>query len=284
MTLERRGNTALITNPPAGTAVLTTWGSDFLWAMFCIMALSLLIISVLSLRKEPGQRTFYYLNMAILTAATISYFSLASDLGLVPILTEFGSIVPRQVSYVRYIDWFVTTPLLLTELLLTAGCPTNIILATVFADIVMIITGLVGALTATSYKWGYFTFGNVAMFYVFWHILNGFKTARRIDSRVLKAYSVLSFILVGLWIIYPVCWGLAEGANVISVNAEMVFYGVLDVLAKPVFAAVSIVMHEGIDEGWLGLTNEPRMNLIEAEKRFREKRGGEGKDVGRTAL
>ncbi len=287
MVLEIRGNNALIVNPPSGDVVLTTWGSDFLWAVFCIMALSLVVISVLSMRKDPGQRTFHYLNMAILTAATLSYFSLASDLGLSPVPTEFGTVVTRQISWVRYIDWFVTTPLLLAELLLTAGCPTNIILATIFADIVMIVTGLVGAFVVSTYKWGYFVFGCLAMFYVFWHIFDGFATARRIDARVFKAYSVLSFILVGLWMLYPIAWGLAEGANLISVNAEMVFYGVLDVLAKPVFATVSLIMHENIDQGWLGLQNEPRMNLIEAEKRFREKRTGEGKDVGdapRTVL
>jgi len=30
-------------------------------------------------------------------------------------------------------------------------------------------------------------------------------------------------------------WGLADGGNVISPDSEMIFYGILDVLAKPVF-------------------------------------------------
>jgi bacteriorhodopsin len=47
----------------------------------------------------------------------------------------------------------VTTPLLLLDLLLTCGLPWPTILITLLVDEVMIVTGLVGALTRTSYKW-----------------------------------------------------------------------------------------------------------------------------------
>lgn len=58
----------------------------------------------------------------------------------------------REIFYARYIDWFVTTPLLLMDLLLTAGMPWPLILWTIFLDEVMIITSLLGALTRTHYK------------------------------------------------------------------------------------------------------------------------------------
>jgi bacteriorhodopsin len=48
----------------------------------------------------------------------------------------------------------VTTPLLLMDLLLTAGLPWPTILYTIFLDEVMIVTGLVGALVKSRYKWG----------------------------------------------------------------------------------------------------------------------------------
>jgi hypothetical protein len=38
-----------------------------------------------------------------------------------------------------------------------------------------------------------------------------------------------------IWFLYPIAWGVADGGNVISPLGEMVFYGILDVLAKPVF-------------------------------------------------
>ena len=46
----------------------------------------------------------------------------------------------------------VTTPLLLLDLLLTAGLPWPTILYTLLIDEIMIITGLIGALVTSSYK------------------------------------------------------------------------------------------------------------------------------------
>ena len=46
----------------------------------------------------------------------------------------------------------ITTPLLLMDLLLTAGLPWPTILYTILIDEIMIITGLIGALVTSSYK------------------------------------------------------------------------------------------------------------------------------------
>lgn len=47
----------------------------------------------------------------------------------------------------------ITTPLLLLDLLLTSGMPWPTILVTMLVDEVMVVTGLLGALTRTTYKW-----------------------------------------------------------------------------------------------------------------------------------
>lgn len=56
----------------------------------------------------------------------------------------------------RNVVWFdlrvITTPLLLLDLLLTAGLPWPTILFTILLDEVMIVTGLVGALVHSNYK------------------------------------------------------------------------------------------------------------------------------------
>ena len=38
--------------------------------------------------------------------------------------------------------------------------------------------------------------------------------------------------------IYPICWALSDGANVISPTGEMVFYGVLDIFSGPLFLLI----------------------------------------------
>ena len=51
-------------------------------------------------------------------------------------------------------------------LLLTTGLPLSGLFLTVFMIVITVVTGLVGALTPTSYKWGFFVFGVLALFYV----------------------------------------------------------------------------------------------------------------------
>jgi bacteriorhodopsin len=118
----------------------------------------------------------------------------------------------------------------------------------------MIITGLVGALVASSYKWGYFVFALISLFGVAYNVL---WTARRFSHRIGgRAYK--TFLLVGcwtlfLWFLYPISWGLSEGGNRIGAVGEAVFYGVLDILSKVVFTIFLLIGHAGIDPATLGV-------------------------------
>lgn len=119
----------------------------------------------LAMRKQRSDRLFHYITAAVVFVACIAYFTMGSNLGFTPIAVEFPRNNPvvrgqyREVFYVRYIDWFITTPLLLLDLLLTAGMPWPTILWTILIDEIMIITGLIGALVVSRYKFAYFTFG-----------------------------------------------------------------------------------------------------------------------------
>ena len=66
----------------------------------------------------------------------------------------------------RYIQWFINAPLILLMLLLTTGLPLSDIFLIIFMVIVTVVTGLVGALTPSSYKWGFFVFGVLTLLYV----------------------------------------------------------------------------------------------------------------------
>ncbi|PWY99761.1 hypothetical protein BCV70DRAFT_206752 [Testicularia cyperi] len=243
---KRAGNEALSVNRPVADIDITTAGSSFLWAVFSVMAATGLGTMVWSLKVSRGERAFHYLSAAILATASVAYFAMASDLGATPVLVEFynyagdaagGARPTRSIWYARYIDWTITTPLLLLEILLVSGLPLSTVFITIFFDLVMIITGLIGALVESTYKWGFYTFGCVAMFYVFYILyVPGLKSASHLGDDFKKAYLYSAMILTGLWFLYPIAWGLADGGNVISPNGEMVFYGVLDLLAKPGFA------------------------------------------------
>lgn len=52
---------------------------------------------------------------------------------------------------------------------------------------------------------------------------------------------------------YPLCWALSEGANIITVTAEMIWFGILDLLAGPVFLFFFLYKLRGVDYAAFGL-------------------------------
>lgn len=208
---------------------ITTHGSDWYWAVTAVMAVTTFIFAGLSLTKPREKRIFHYITAAITMIASIAYFSMASNIGWAPISVEFQrsastvSGLTREIFYVRYIDWVFTTPLLLLDLLLTAGLPWPTILFTILIDEIMIVTGLVGALVRSSYKWGYFAFGCAALFWIGWVLLFEARThARHLGADIGKAYIVCGTWTFALWCLYPIAWGVCEGGNVIPPDSEAV--------------------------------------------------------------
>mgnify|MGYP003624094080 CR=1 FL=1 len=69
---------------------------------------------------------------------------MGSNLGFTPIQVEYARSNPkvrgtyRSIFYVRYIDWVITTPLLLLDLLLTAGMPWPTIFFVIVVDEIMV--------------------------------------------------------------------------------------------------------------------------------------------------
>lgn len=158
-------SSAYTVNGATADIAQTVRGSDFYFAICAVMGASAFTVLALSFRKHRRDRIFHYITASILSVATIAYFSMGANLGFTPIAVEFHRNDPqvrgayRQVFYARYIDWFITTPLLLLDLLLTAGMPWPTIFWVILCDWIMIITGLIGALVVSRYKWGYFAFG-----------------------------------------------------------------------------------------------------------------------------
>ncbi len=65
----------------------------------------------------------------------------------------------------------------------------------------------------------------------------------------LRSSGYLAFLLP----LYLICWGCSEGGNVISPTAEMVWYGILDLLAGPVFLFGFLWSLRRVDYGTFGL-------------------------------
>lgn len=192
------------------------------------MTVATLTFIGLAFTKPRTHRLFHYITAGVTMVASIAYFSMGANLGWVPISVEFVRSDPkvagltREIFYVRYIDWFITTPLLLLDLLLTAGMPTPTILWVMLVDEVMIVTGLVGALVQSSYKWGYFTFGCAALVYIIYQLVwEARRSASAISSEAGKVFTACGSLTSLLWILYPIAWGVCEGGNVIAPDSEV---------------------------------------------------------------
>ncbi|KAK5084705.1 hypothetical protein LTR05_005783 [Lithohypha guttulata] len=279
MSLVRR-NDALDINGFSNTVTtnnhITSRGSNWYFTVCALMSVSTLIFMGLSLRKPQSHRLFHYIAAAVALVAAIAYFSMGSNLGWTAIQVEFRRRSPkvagmmRQIFYVRYIDWFVTTPLLLLKLLLTCGMPTPTIVYTMLINEVMIVCGLVGALVKTSYKWGYFVFGCFAFFFVAYTVaFQGRSYACTLGQDISKIYTMAAIPIIAVWMLYPVAWGVCEGGNVIAPDSEAVFYGILDLTTKLLIPGLLIWNHRNIDLARLGfhIRNVPEGGLPGSEKR-----------------
>jgi bacteriorhodopsin len=120
--MAKRSNDALHANPnvfsyPVMSDInITTHGSDWYWAVTAVMAVSSFVFIGMSFRVGRERRIFHYITAAITLVASIAYFTMASNLGYAAIAVEFQRSNPkvagiyREIFYVRYIDWVVTTP------------------------------------------------------------------------------------------------------------------------------------------------------------------------------
>ena len=86
-------------------------------------------------------------------------------------------------------------------------------------------------------------------------------------SRLLSSHKTMYATAAGytcfIWMLYPVCWGLSEGGNVISVDSEMVFYSILDLFAGPIFIFTFLGSLEDVDYAAFGLQSGKASDYVE---------------------
>ena len=127
-------------------------------------------------------------------------------------ITEHNKHVPdlvhyiyRELYYARYVDWSITTPLLLLDLCLLAGLSGANILVAVVADVIMILTGLFAAFGHNDgQKWGWYTIACIAYLVIVYQLaLNGRAAAAGKDNKTKAFFAAIAGFTLVLWTIYP---------------------------------------------------------------------------------
>lgn len=206
---------------------------------FSVMSLASLAIYATG-SKSPPSRHHTLLHATVPFIAATAYLAMA--LGLGTLLNPDGSIT----YLARYADWSITTPILLSGLVLVAfhergrtGEVGSYLTAIIVLDVLMIVTGLASSLATASFgKWIWFGWSCVAfmgVLYLLWGPLRAMAVAR---GRALgDAYGKNVAFLTVVWFLYPVVFLVGpEGLKAITDPSAVWAILVMDVVAKVAYA------------------------------------------------
>jgi len=183
-------------------------------------------------QSAKENKFFEVLTMLITGIATCAYMTMYSGAGYSWIIEHRGEVDPFY--WARYIDWILTTPLMLWDVLALAGASNDDILMAVFIDMLMIGFGCVGAQTPFWGKWVFFLVSMLCFVHVC-QVLMKYNNASKYGEEARALYQKVSSMTIVLWSLYPVVWVVAEGTRIISPSLEACCYMIMDVLSKCLF-------------------------------------------------
>lgn len=207
-----------------------------LWIGTAGMGIATLFFVAQGLRAPMHDRYHYLVSFGITLVALSSYLAMAT--GLTHLTLSDG----HAIYIARYIDWAITTPLLLLGLrsVVAPQSSKTLLAALLGADVYMIVTGLIGALLSDASKYIWFALSCVAFVAILAILWRPIRSAALASGRE-QAFAQLGGLLSVLWLIYPILWLLGEeGLRLVPAASETVGFTVLDLLAKVAFGAVSL--------------------------------------------
>jgi bacteriorhodopsin len=161
----------------------------------------------------------------------------------------------RQFYYFRYIDWLITTPLLLLDLALLAlahpGRNVGLIAGLLGLDVFMVLTGLVAGSSTNAFFTGvFFIISTAALVGVLYLLYTRFFTAARAQPQnVAGLFNTLAILTIVLWSLYPIEFLLGtEGFGAVDQGWEIFLFLILDVLAKVGFGFLLLNNHQTLQE------------------------------------
>jgi len=238
----------------------------WLWFGMASFGFAAIAFYVMSLKARPEDKHHYLISMLIVLVANSSYT--AMSIGQSHITLSDG----HALFYGRYIDWAITTPLLLLGLasigMRAISVNRTIVYGLMAVDEYMIITGLIGGLSVDSSRWIWYTWSCIAFVAVLALLWGPVRIEARAQGREV-AYVRLAALLTILWIQYPFAWFFGdEGMRIIPSVFETAWYTSLDVAAKVVFGFASLAavkaLPPAIEEGGTIVSSESQRRVVPA--------------------
>jgi len=158
--------------------------------------------------------------------AGLSYAGMALGIGT----AEFGG---TTLVGLRYVDWLVTTPLLVGYIGYVAGASRRSIAGVMIADALMIAVGVGAVVTDGMLKWGLFALSSCFHLSLFGYLYVVFP--RQVPDAPMQQglFDLLKNHIGLLWIAYPFVWLMGPaGLGFAGFVGVSLTYAFLDVLAK----------------------------------------------------
>ncbi|MDO9590550.1 MAG: bacteriorhodopsin [Microcella sp.] len=150
----------------------------------------------------------------------------------------------------RYIDWLITTPLLLVSFALVVAMAgplkKGLVLKLIVADIIMIATGYLGEIGEPGSAGNYFFFvvSTAAWLYIV-YVVWGIKLPGA-EAHIQRAVTAMKWFVIAGWAIYPIGTATQEfielggGDPSLAIGIAAIIYVVADVLNKVGFGIVAV--------------------------------------------
>lgn len=173
----------------------------------------------------------------------------------------------RQVFLLRYVNWFLTEPLLLITLALLSGLPGAHLVSAIAANWTMLAAGLLGTYAGhTSKRWVWFTISAIAYLTTVYQVgVNGSRAAVTKDSQTRRFFNAISGVALFVKVLYPVyvdpsslqwwlCWadyvGLCRALAVgplalrMGLDAETVMFAIYDIFTQGILGYWLLLAHD----------------------------------------
>jgi bacteriorhodopsin len=181
---------------------------------------------------------------AIITfVATIMYFMMMN-------LAIAGGV--NQTMPLRYIDWIITTPLLLLEFGVVAALAGKVqkglIARLMVADVIMIVTGFLGEISAPGEVATYIWFIISCLAWI-WIIVEVFSLKATGKGYAAKAVNTMKWFVIIGWSIYPLGTAIQQFMSIGKVDGDSlatagliaaIIYIVADLTNKVIFGIVAV--------------------------------------------
>jgi bacteriorhodopsin len=230
--------TMLAAAPEACTQIeiIGSTGVGALTITFLALLITTIMMAFVSMSWGEKQKSvFLFINTFIVGVSALAYFAMLSDQGWTAIA---GC---RQFFYARYLDAFITHPLIILSLGLVAGVDRVTIAAVAGADVGSILCAYMGAISVVpTVKWFWFVFSLALLVPVLYALASTFRACVQHAGAesISELYNRSSWLIVVSWCFYPIVWLFSEGFASFSVSFEVIAYAILDLLVKVAFTVI----------------------------------------------